>query len=279
MDPLALGVMLAVGENPLERVKHVKQMGFPTVQMGVPPPAFMTEEAKAELRAALAEAGVTVTTVFCGFEGESYADIPTVRRTVGLVPKETRGERLERAGDIAQFAKDIGSPRIAIHIGFVPEEPADPEYPPCVETLQKLADIAGDLDLGVALETGQETAPTLKRYIEDAARDNVGVNFDPANMILYGSGDPIEALDHVGQCVVGTHCKDGKWPTEEGQLGHETPLGEGDVGIEEFVTKLYNLGYRGPLTIEREITGDQQTKDILMAKELLEGIRAKLLSA
>ena len=278
MEPLALGVMLDVGENPLERVKHVRQMGFPTVQMGVPPPKFATEEAKAELRAALAEAGVIVTTVFCGFAGESYADIPTVRRTVGLVPKETRAVRLDRAREIAQFAKDIGSPRIAIHIGFVPEEPDDPDYPACVETLRQLADHAGSLGLQVTLETGQETASTLKRFIQDSRRDNVKVNFDPANMILYGSGDPIEALDHVGQWVVGTHCKDGKWPTEEGQLGHEVPLGQGDVGIEQFVTKLFNLGYRGPLTIEREITGEQQTRDILMAKELLEGIRAKLLS-
>ena len=279
MDPLPLGVMLGVGENPLERLRHVQEMGFPTVQMGVPPPAFQTEEAKAEIRRALAETGIVVTTVFCGFPGESYADIPTVRRTVGLVPKETRPERMRLAEGIAQFAKDIGSPRIAIHIGFVPEDRDDPEYAACVEALQRLADIARARGLQVALETGQETAPTLRQFILDSRRGNVRVNFDPANMILYGSGDPIEALDHVGVWVVGTHCKDGKWPTEQGQLGHETPLGQGDVGIETFVTKLWALGYRGPLTIEREITGEQQTRDILMAKELLEGIRAKVLAS
>ena len=129
----------------------------------------------------------------------------------------------------------------------------------------------------LSLETGQETGPTLLRFLHDLGRDNVGVNFDPANMILYGSGDPIAALRLVGQYVIGCHCKDGVPPTEPDQLGTEMPLGQGDVGIERFIRTLHELGYTGPLTIEREITGDQQKADIIEARALLEEIRARVL--
>jgi sugar phosphate isomerase/epimerase len=104
-------------------------------------------------------------------------------------------------------------------------------------------------------------------------RGNVKVNFDPANMILYGSGEPIEALGIVAAHVVSVHAKDGKWPPGEGQLGTEFPLGQGDVGMENFVAKLKEIGYKGAVTIEREIPDwDQKVKDLVDAKALLESL-------
>jgi sugar phosphate isomerase/epimerase len=91
-------------------------------------------------------------------------------------------------------------------------------------------------------------------------------------MILYGTGDPIEALQVVGHHVIGAHAKDGRWPAQKGTLGTETPLGAGDVGMERFINKLKEVGYKGALTIEREIEGEEQTKDILRGKALLEGL-------
>jgi sugar phosphate isomerase/epimerase len=277
MEQMPIGVMLGVGENPEERLRRVKEMGIPTVQMGCPPQQWWSGEKFEQLKKAIAESGITVTTVFMGFPGEGYADIPTVRRTVGLVPPETRAQRLESAFKIVDFAAAIGVKRAAAHIGFVPEDEKDPLYAEVIEAARKVADRCKSKGLVFALETGQETGPTLKRFIGDLNRDNIRVNFDPANMILYGSGEPIAALKIVGQWVDGVHCKDGKWPTEGGKLGHEMPLGEGEVGIENFVKTLVEIGYRGPLTIEREISGEQQARDIMKAKTLLEGLRKKYL--
>jgi sugar phosphate isomerase/epimerase len=122
------------------------------------------------------------------------------------------------------------------------------------------------------LETGQETADTLLRFIRDVGRKNLNINFDPANMILYGTGDPIDALKKVGKFVVSVHCKDGKWPTQPDQLGEEVPLGEGDVGIDRFIATLKRLGYKGPLTIEREVPDPPQTDDMMRGKALLESL-------
>jgi len=279
MQKMPIGVMLGVGENPEERLNRVKKMGIPTVQMGRPPIEWMSGPKLQQLKRIISDSGIMVTTVFMGFDGERYDDIPTVRNTVGFVPADTRAERLDIAKRISDFTAELGVDKVAAHVGFVPEDESDPAYAEVVEAVRKVADHARGNRQTVSLETGQETGPTLRRFINDLRKENIRVNFDPANMILYGSGDPIEALQLVGEFVASVHCKDGKWPTEEGKLGHEVPLGEGDVGIERFVVKLVEVGYRGPLTIEREITGDQQARDILKAKVLLERLRDKYLGA
>jgi sugar phosphate isomerase/epimerase len=279
LEPMAVGVMLGVGESPEESIQKVLDVGVNNAQMGRPGDAWLSPDKAAQLKQKIDEMGITITTVFCGFDGESYADIPTVRRTVGFVPQETRAERVAKAREIADFAKILGVEVVAAHVGFVPEEPDDPQYAEVVKVVGEFADYLADNGQLLSLETGQETAPTLQRFIADMGRDNVRVNFDPANMILYGSGDPIEALKLVGEHVVGVHAKDGTPPTEPGQLGTETPLGEGDVGIERFVQTLKDIGYTGPLTIEREITGEQQKADIIEARKLLEQIRARVLGS
>jgi len=260
LEPMAIGVMLGVGEDPAESIRKVLEVGVNNAQMGRPADEWLSEERARELKAKIDDSGITITTVFCGFDGESYADIPTVRRTVGFVPL-------------------LGVETVAAHVGFVPEEPDDPQYAQVVEVVGQFADYLKSNGQRLALETGQETAPTLLRFINDLGRDNVFVNFDPANMILYGSGDPIEALKLVGKHVVGVHCKDGKPPTEPDKLGTETPLGEGDVGIERFIRTLKEIGYSGPLTIEREITGEEQKRDIIEARKLLERIRDEVLAS
>ena len=130
------------------------------------------------------------------------------------------------------------------------------------------------------LETGQESADHLLEFIHDVERDNLFINFDPANMILYGSGEPIEALRKVGKYVRSVHCKDGKWAAKRGQeWGTEVPLGAGDVGMENYLRTLKEIGYTGPLTIEREIAHDRerQKADIGTAVQLLTSLRAKIL--
>ncbi|HEX3000015.1 MAG TPA: sugar phosphate isomerase/epimerase family protein, partial [Armatimonadota bacterium] len=130
------------------------------------------------------------------------------------------------------------------------------------------------------LETGQETPDVMLRFFSDVKRDNLALNFDPANLILYGTGEPIESLRRVGRFVKSVHCKDAKWAANPGkEWGVETPLGQGDVNIPLFLQTLKDLGYDGPLTIEREIAGEQQKKDIAAAVTLLERLRGELFGA
>ena len=279
LEPMAIGVMLGVGEAPEESIQKVLDVGVTNAQMGRPADEWLVPEKAKELKKLARKMGVTITTVFCGFDGERYDDIPTVRETVGFVPKATRKERLKKAKQIADFAKILGVKTVAAHIGFVPEDHKDPDYRDIVRTTRTFADYLAKNKQQLSLETGQESGECLLRFLQDILRKNVKVNFDPANMILYGSGDPIEALKIVGKYVVGVHAKDGVLPTEKDQLGTEMPLGKGDVGMKRFIQTLADLKYTGPLTIEREITGPQQKKDIVKARKLLERIRAKVLGA
>lgn len=269
IEPLALGVMTHFQDSPAASLAAVRDLDIPTVQL-LYPSECDTPTGIAALESARRESGIEITTVFCFFEGESYASIPIVRETVGLVPEATRAQRVAHIETISRFAQKIGVARVAAHIGFIPEDAGDARYPALVATIQTVCDDVARRGQRFALETGQETAATLRRFVGDVKRPNLRVNFDPANMILYGNDEPIPALDLLAPWVDGVHCKDGKWPTEAGQLGREMPLGEGDVNVSRWIEKLLEIGYRGPLTIEREISGEEQKQDILRAKTLLE---------
>jgi sugar phosphate isomerase/epimerase len=271
---LALGVITSFHNGPQDALRAVRELGIPTVQVTYQK-QLDNDEGIAQIKDALAASDIEITTVFCHFDGESYSDIPTVRQTVGLVPEATRAVRVSGTHDTALFAQKLGVDHVAAHIGFIPEDASDPQYAVLVQIVQGICDDLATRGQIYTLETGQETAATLQRFIGDVDRKNLRVNFDPANMILYGNDNPLEALPLLAQYIDSVHCKDGMWPTEENQLGYETPLGEGDVNIPLWFEKLMATGYCGPLTIEREISGEQQKQDILKAKELLEGLVAK----
>ena len=271
----AVGVIVS-GADPIGGIRKVRELGLDNCQMTVPPEDWRHGEKLDRIKRALTENGVTVTCVFSGFPGESYADIPTIHDTVGIVPPGTRVERIDMTKAHSDFAKSLGVHVLAAHIGFVPEDPSEPDYHATVAAVQGICDHCEENRQMFALETGQETAETLLRFIKDVDRKNLGVNFDPANMMMYGSGDPIEALEQVGNYVIGAHAKDGGYPANKGELGEERPLGQGSVGIRRFLGKLKEIGYEGPITIEREITGEQQTRDILAAVKLLEELRTEL---
>jgi sugar phosphate isomerase/epimerase len=272
MEPLALGVIVP-GDDPVASLDKVRSLGLSTCQMLAPPAEWRSPERVEQLRDALGERGITITTMFCHFPGEVYTDVPTIRRVCGFVPAGTRDLRARMAREISDHARDLDLDVIAAHIGFIPENQDDPDYRAIVRLMQELCDHCGRNRQRFALETGQETAPALMQFIQHVGRDNLGVNFDPANMILYGSGEPIEALGVLGRYVYGAHAKDGTWPKQPGELGEEKPLGEGQVGIDRYVAKLKQIGYTGAITIEREISGPQQIEDIRRAIRLLESLR------
>ncbi len=181
--------------------------------------------------------------------------------------------------EIADFARRLGVGAVGLHVGFVPHETEDSLYRGVVAATRELCDHCGQGGQNVHLETGQESADVLLGFIGEVDRENLFVNFDPANMVLYGCGEPIEALGKVGPWVRSVHCKDAKWSPRPGRdWGAEVPLGEGDVGMENFLRALNSFGYVGPLTIEREIPQDpvRQKEEIGRGIRLLNELKAKI---
>jgi sugar phosphate isomerase/epimerase len=257
LKPLEPAVMFWAGRD---QVSEMRALGVRCGQLGIPGDFEMTAAAAAQWKAALAREDFTVVTVFAAYTGESYADIPTVQRTVGFIPRHSRAEREARTLALSDFAAALGVGSIACHIGFVPEDTADPDYAGVRDLVARICDRAARNGQTFALETGQEPADVLLRFIGDVGRTNLRINFDPANMILYGTGEPIAALRTLANQVASVHCKDGEWPPSgvPGALGTERPLGQGSVGIERFVRTLQEIGFTGPLNIEREAENQQE---------------------
>ena len=279
MEKWPLGVFASIDAGLGVSLDVAHELGVPTIQLHAPHKSTRTEENARRFLKRLDDLGMKITVVFGGFEGESYADIPTVVRTVGLVPRETRTARLAEMKEISDFARLLEVDAVGLHIGFVPHEISDPLYREIVNITAELCDHSKKNGQTLHLETGQEPADTLVRFINDVGRDNLFVNFDPANMILYGSGEPIAALKQVGRFVRSVHCKDAKWAKNPGnEWGQEVALGEGDVGMENYLRTLDSLGYTGPLTIEREIPRepDRQKAEIGRALTLLRDLKQKI---
>lgn len=245
------GLMFWAGRDSLD---EIQSLGVRCGQLGIPGDLELTPTITHQWKTGLERAQFTLVTVFAAYAGESYADIPTVLRTVGFIPQATRKQRERRTYEVSDFAAAIGVAGIACHVGFIPEDPAHPDYIAVRAMVRRVADHAANHGQTFALETGQEPASVLRAFLKDVDRPNVGINFDPANMILYGTGDPIEALDVLGRMVLSVHVKDGDWPPpgQPNALGRERPLGQGSVGIPRFVEKLKQMGFRGPLNVERE---------------------------
>ena len=264
------GAFIVCDDELDNRLETAKRLNITTAQILAPAAAARTKAGAEQLLQKFQSAGVQITVVFCGFAGESYADIPTVKETVGLAPENTRAERLQEAKRIADFTAALGVPVIGLHIGFIPEDDKDAGYQGVVDVVRRLCDHCAQHAIRVHLETGQESAAALLRFLQDVKRDNIAVNFDPANMILYGTGEPIPALKMVGAHVKSVHCKDATWASRPGEeWGAEVPLGDGDVNMALFLKTLHEIGYNGPLTIEREISGEEQAQDIEKGVNLL----------
>jgi sugar phosphate isomerase/epimerase len=279
MEKWPIGVFTSIDAGLGVKLDVVRELGIPTIQLHAPSAGSRTPDRAQEFRQQLKDLQITLTAVFGGFAGESYADIPTVEQTVGLVPRQTRAARLAEMKEVADFAKLLDVSVVALHLGFIPHDASDPLYDEALAVTRDLCDHCRRNGQALHLETGQETAETLVRFIRDAGQTNLFVNFDPANMILYGSGEPIAALEQVGPWVRGVHVKDGKWADKPGkEWGTEVPAGEGDVDMERFLRTLNKIGYAGPLTIEREIPQDpeRQKAEIGKAVRLLNRLKTEL---
>jgi len=280
-QPWPIGVFASIDAGLGVDLDVAQELHIPTIQLHAPHASSRTPERAKAFLAKLDQLGIRLTAVFGGFEGESYSDIPTVEQTVGLVPSATRATRLKEMKEISDFAQLLGCPVVALHLGFVPHDRNSAGYREIVAVTRELCSYVAGNGQNLHLETGQETAEALVAFMDDVAAPNLFVNFDPANMILYGTGEPMSALRLLGKRVQSVHCKDGLWARNPGdEWGQEVPLGQGNVGIERYLRTLMELGYHGPLTIEREIPQERQRQkaEIAGAAELLASLRSKLLN-
>lgn len=264
---LRLGIILGISPDPDAAIARVHELGFPTCQVM---PRETDADTAEKLRQALSRYGVEATSAVATGPAPEIYDFYGGPATIGLVPAQYRAARIARIKDISDFAKRAGIPAVQTHCGFIPENPNDPVYRETVEAIRAVAQYCKSNGQSFRCETGQETPITLVRAIRDVGLENVGVNLDVANLMMYGKADPVAAVDVLGPYVQGVHAKDGLYPTDPKKLGEEVPIGEGRVDFAAVIGKLKKIGYRNPLTIEREIGGPKQTADLLAAKAYLE---------
>src|SRR5215467_14274264 len=268
---MRLGVVIGMSADPERAIKQVHDLGFPTCQLVLE--AF-DNATVAKLRDALAKYAVEVTSaVAVGPPPEIY-DFYQGPLTIGLVPRQYREARINRIKQVSDFVKKAGISGVQTHCGFLPENPNDPVYAEAIKAIRAVAEYCKQNGQTFRCETGQETPITLVRAIKDVALDNVGVNFDVANLILYGKANPLDAIELLAPYIQGIHAKDGLWPTNPRELGKEVPIGQGKVDFPRIISRLKELNYRGAVTIEREISGPKQIEDVRAAKTYLENLIA-----
>lgn len=274
---MIVGVLIPLVADMRAEFEKVQSMGIESVQLCGWNFDLMTPEHARSARALADEYKISISTYWCGWSGGRIWDFDNGPRTLGLLAPETREQRTNDLLQGAEYAHALGVTQMASHMGFIPETGTyDPLYGPMIDALRTVAARCKELGLKLLFETGQETPVAILRAIDDIGTGNLGVNLDPANLLMYGKANPVDALDLLGKYVYDVHAKDGEYPLDSRELGVEKALGAGRVNFPALIAKLHAVGYAGALTIEREISGEQQIEDIRAGKVFLESIVAAL---
>jgi L-ribulose-5-phosphate 3-epimerase len=211
---------------------------------------------------------ITVVSGMFGCVGEDYSTLDAIRITGGIAPDSTWEQNWANIRTTAALAQRLGLKLVTFHAGFLPHAENDPNFAKMLRRLAETADVFKAVNISLGLETGQETAPVLAQLLQKLKRTNVGVNFDPANMILYDKGDPIAALRTLGPSIRAVHIKDARRTKVPGTWGEEVTVGTGEVAWKAFFATLRELNYTGDFVIERE-AGNQRVADIRTAKDVV----------
>jgi L-ribulose-5-phosphate 3-epimerase len=272
MNKMQLGVLRNwKDDTPEGLIKGVRQLEFPTCEIACWDADWLTEKNADALRRASEDYQVEITALWAGLPGEYIWDFIEGPDTIGLVPPHTRETRLEALKRSADFAHRAGISNVSTHVGFIPASPSDPVYVGLIEALKEIALHCSKNGQHFLFETGQETPVVLLRTMEDVGAENLGVCFDGANLLAYGTANPWDALDLLGPHVRAVHAKDGEYPVSGREFGPERNLGEGRVNLPAVIAKLAEAGYEGALTIEREVEENWE-EDVKAGKSYLEGI-------
>jgi sugar phosphate isomerase/epimerase len=265
MKQFKIGVMsdsFRIGR--MEGIRKAAELGADGVQVYLTEPEKMTAADRKGFKQFCADQGIVISAL-CGDMG-AYRDA------------RENAARVERFKRILDLAKDVGTRVVTTHIGVVPEDPKDDIYKVMLAACRQMADYGASIGVTAAIETGPEKATTLKRFLQDLDSKGMGVNLDPANLVMVVADDPVQAVHTLKDYIVHTHAKDGiqLWPCDAVQAYHtglpkdrgpawkEVPLGEGSVDWDRYLGALRAIGYTGFLTIEREV-GEDPAGDIAKA--------------
>jgi L-ribulose-5-phosphate 3-epimerase len=253
--------------SPADLLAKLDAIGIKRIQLALDP--LIHEPAVwGDFPALAGQAGIEIVSGMFGNQGEDYTTLESIRITGGLVPDERWDENWKHAQAVATLASAMGLNLVSFHCGFLPPSPADPAFVKLAWRLRQVAEFFSTKGVDLAMETGQETADGLREFLVGLKLPNLGVNFDPANMILYGKGDPIAALKTLGPWIKQCHIKDATATKVPGTWGTEVVVGTGEVDWKAFFATLGELGFHGDLSIEREV-GDQRVADIRTGREFV----------
>jgi L-ribulose-5-phosphate 3-epimerase len=258
------------GNNPDKGLKLVQDLGFETCQLSV---SQYTAAKAAEVKNAVKKYGIMPNALLVGGPGKMVWNFTEGPSTIGIIPRATRKERMQRMNDGIKFCAAAGLPAVHTHFGFIPENPGDPLYAEFIECLKELGGNAKKEGINILCETGQETPTTLQRAIEDAGTGNIFVNYDTANMALYGKANPLDGLKMLSKYVRSLHAKDGHYPTNPRELGREVPIPQGIVNFPAVISYLKEINFKGEIIIECEISGSNNDY-IVQTRKYLEGLIA-----
>jgi L-ribulose-5-phosphate 3-epimerase len=253
--------------SPADLAAKLETTGIRRVQLALDPLRDLPK-VWGETAALFRQKGITIISGMFGCVGEDYSTLETIRLTGGIAPDATWEQNWDNMRATAALAHELGLKLVTFHAGFLPHEEKDPNFAKMLRRLSETADVFKAAKIALALETGQETAPVLVQLLQALKRRNVGVNFDPANMILYDKGNPIAALRVLGPWIRQVHIKDARRTKVPGTWGEEVAAGTGEVDWQAFFATLRELNYKGDFVIERE-AGTQRVADIQAAREMV----------
>ncbi len=269
-------VIIHTAEGMREKFANAAAQGFHHCQLVSWNPELWNDASAEEIIALREEFGIEITAFWCGWVGPKRWNFTEGPETLGIVPVAYRAQRVQNLLDGAAYARKLGVQDVVTHMGFIPENMSDPNYPGVVAAVKCIALELRRFGQNLLFETGQETPVVLLRLFEEIDTGNLYVNLDTANLILYGKANPVDERDVFGDYVRGVHAKDGLYPTNGRELGQEVRGGEGKADFPRLLKGLKAHGFDGSLTIEREITGEQQTLDIIETQKYLNDLIAQL---
>jgi L-ribulose-5-phosphate 3-epimerase len=265
LKKISIGI-ISRADNPEEDLKVVRDMGFSTCQLNL---KEYSPELALRLKTTLEKYKITPITLICMGPGTYTYNFTDGPATIGLVPREGREARVKRLKQGIDFCKAAGIPAVHAHFGFIPENPKEVLYTEFIATMKDIGKYALDQKIDIYFETGQETPITLLRAIEDIGTGNLYVNYDTANLVMYGKANPLDGLKVIGKYIRSFHAKDGMYPTLPTQLGKEVPVPTGEVNFPAIISYMKKINFEGNFTIECELSGSKK-EYILKTKDYLE---------
>ena len=274
---MKLGLLMHLREDAYEVIAHASRLGFDNGQLVVWDMNLYREDIAAQLDRACDDFSFTLTAIWAGWSGPVIWSYPEMYASLGLVPGKFRAQRTQDILNGAAFARRLGIKDIITHMGFLPDDPNNPDHLGVVEAIRTISNAIAPYGQRFLFETGEELPNSLVQLFREVGTENIGVNFDPANLLINARANPLDAMDRLAPFVMGCHAKDGVYPQGMDAKGKEMQIGQGSVDFEKLFAKLFAAGYDGPLTIEREIPlGPERDRQLIEEKAYLEDILERL---